>query len=197
MEQITIIISLLQQLRHLTTAQDTPQAFQGLCRAIYELRQHFDKEVTYFCPDTEQNYKFDDLMREYGLEKTQTSRLLSSYARYFDQDKIKPAFAEFSKCKLFELLTVPTSMLEPDVECGRVTAHSTVREIRKYVKQHKPKKDQANGSANTETDESDIEPVYNPAQQYPFSYFEQKTKAQLLNMVWELQKFTYKKRGAR
>lgn len=190
------IIDLLQELKQQTQAQDTPHAFVSLCKALYGLKQYFAKEVTYLCPDTEIRYKFDDLMLEYGLDKTQTSRFLSAYEKYFEDNKLRAVYENFTKWKLFYLLVVPSSVLEPDLRNSRISAYSTVKEIRKYVSLNKVKKDNAKlgGAADDEFSEDDIPEVYDPKQSYAFDYFEEKTKAQLLNIVWELQKFAHKKK---
>ena len=193
------IKEILQQLTQITKANDTPEAFVSLCTTVKALREYFDKEITYYCTDTEQHYKFDELMHEYGLEKSQASRLLNSHARYFDQDEIKKIFTGFTKCKLFELLVVPTSILEPDIKSGRISSYSTVREIRKYARLNKPKRDAANSSdiTDAEQDEENIPDKYDPSKIYPFSYAEDKNKAQLQNMWWELQKYAHEKRGVK
>lgn len=190
------ITDLLQELKEQTLAQDTPQAFVSLCNALYGLKQYFVKEVTYLCPDTEIRYKFDDLMLEYGLDKTQTSRFLSAHEKYFEDNKLRAVYENFTKWKLFYLLAVPSSVLEPDLKNSRISAYSTVKEIRKYVSLNKVKKDNAKigGAADDEFSEDDIPEVYDPKQSYAFDYFEEKTKAQLLNIVWELQKFAHKKK---
>jgi hypothetical protein len=183
------IKELLQQLSTLTAAQNAPQSFVGLCRTVYAIKQHFSRENTYLNPDNEIRYRFDDLMAEYGLEKTQTSRLLCSHDKYFDNNEIKPLFAEFSKWKLFYLLSVPTSKLEPDIKAGRISAFSSVKEIRKYVNHNKDKNEPVGISADTdEPDDDDIPPVYDPTKYYDFEYVQTRTKNQLINMFWELQK---------
>ena len=57
----------------------------------------------------------------------------------------------------------------------------TVKQIRDYIKSLK------NGT-NEEINEEEIPEAYDPTKKYDFSYFETKTKSQLLNIVWELQK---------
>jgi len=149
---------------------------------------HFAKAITYVCLESETRYKFDELMHEYGLDKSQTSRLLSCYDRYFEHDEIKATFNSFSKCKLFELLIVPVCVLERDIEGGRISPGDTVKKIRKYARLNKSKKggDDSTGSQAeaAEIDESAIPAVFDPAKKYDFQYFEKKNKAQLLNIAW-------------
>lgn len=72
----------------------------------------------------------------------------------------------------------------------------SVKQIREYVKNYKAletqnKKLSEEPKVQEEVEkpiEEDIPPAYNPKQHYDFSYFEKQSKAQLLNIVWELQK---------
>jgi len=72
---------------------------------------------------------------------------------------------------------------------GFIKPTMTVKQIRDYIKIIKS----GNVSSekvieNFEIDEEEIPPAYNPNNEYEFAYFETKTKNQLLNIVWELQK---------
>ena len=65
----------------------------------------------------------------------------------------------------------------------------TVKQIREYIKTLKDGSDKAEKVIeDTTINEDDIPMAYDPKQEYEYSYFETKTKNQLLNIVWELQK---------
>jgi len=57
-------------------------------------------------------------------------------------------------------------------------------------KENKKLQDNATSEDNpseSEESEEEIPEAYNPTKHYEFSYFETKTKSQLLNIVWQLQ----------
>ena len=71
----------------------------------------------------------------------------------------------------------------------------SVKSIREYVKNYKAllkANNRLSESQEVEEDsqslEDNIPMVYDPKKHYEFDYFESKTKSQLLNMIWELQK---------
>ena len=156
--------------------------FADVCVVVYNLK----KEVP---QDKEQD--FNTIMRDFGLDKTQTSRLLSSYDKYIENDKIKPIFFPFSKSKLFEMLPIETKQLEDDIHHKVLRPDLTVQTIRKYVKSHIQKSYTAPEPVTI--DESKIPAAYDPSYCYDFKYFETKSKNQLLNMIWQLQKYAHDK----
>ena len=184
-----MIDELLTELRSHTLAHDTPQAFAGLCKAVYALRKYFSKEVTYQDPMTRQRLKFDDLMLEYGLDKTYTSRLIASREKYFEGDLIKQDFMFFTKWKLFYLLVVPSSVLEPALKSGRISAKSSVKQIRKFVTKYK-----STVTPSTDKDEQiemeleNLPVAYNPEQFYDFDTVNGWSRGELVNNFWTLQK---------
>ena len=67
----------------------------------------------------------------------------------------------------------------------------TVKEIREKIKLISDGKDKAEKvleKIEEENHEEEIPPAYNPQKHYDFDYFKEKSKAQLLNMIWDLQK---------
>lgn len=65
----------------------------------------------------------------------------------------------------------------------------TCKQIREYIRTLKDGTDKAEKVVeDTTINEEEIPMAYNPKQEYEYSYFETKTKNQLLNIVWELQK---------
>ena len=151
---------------------------------------------------------FDEIMKGFGFDSSQSSRLLSCYKKYCclsgnDIEKatcsIIHVYEKFSKSKLIELLPVDDEQLELDIKNKVVRPDMSVQTIREYVKNYKAQQKQKENlfkekeeKVEEEIDESEIPMAYDPTKYYEFSYFESKTKSQLLNMIWDLQK-EYKK----
>ena len=66
----------------------------------------------------------------------------------------------------------------------------TVKDIRDYVKflENKNTKKETIADEDLESDDDGIEMAYDPKTYYKFEYFKSKSKNQLINIVWELQK---------
>lgn len=149
------------------------------------------------------SYSFNSIMQNYGIDETQSSRLISCYEKFVepvnDKPRIKELFFDFSKSKLFELLSVPTEQLELDIYNKVLRPDMSVKTIRDYVKNYKAQQkqnkkllsDSGDESEFKESyddfDESKIEMAYDPKKHYDFEYFEKKSKSQLLNIVMSLQ----------
>ena len=143
-------------------------------------------------------YSFDTIMSGFGISKSESSRLLSCYEKFVTKETDKPMilaeFYGFSKSKFFELLQVDNEQLRKDLQNKVLRFDFTIKQIRDYVKNLKTlEKQQArlNGNVKEEKEEiieEEIPMAYNPQQHYDFDYFQEKSKAQLLNIVWELQK---------
>ena len=168
--------------------------FLALVKAVANCKQYLDKESIYICPDREEPYKFSELMRELGFDRAEQSRILACYDKYFSDNEIISLFTGFSKSQLYELLLVPSTILERDISSGRISPSMTIKSLRKYANAHKRKgaKDSLIFEGQ-EIDESGIEEVFSPRNYYDFSYFESKSKQQLLNIVWQLQKAIHRK----
>lgn len=178
------------------------QNFVDLIICIRKIKDLFKGYYSYWVYDKKRNMlRFQDIMNNFGLDETQVSRLLACYDKYlcFDSSEEKTGklidiFKDFSKSKLFELLPVDSDQLTRDIKNNVVTPNSSVGQIRQYVKNYKAQQ-KANGKLNEESQidkpdivEEEIPMAYNPKQEYEFTYFETKTKSQLLNMIWDLQK---------
>lgn len=179
--------------------------FAETCFVVYRIKKLFDdyKQVCVYNRKQE-TYNFDIIMTGFGISKSESSRLLSCYDKYCclscsDLETAKCSivdeFKGFSKSKLFELLQVDNMQMVKDLRTQVLKFDMSVATIRKYVKNlQELKKQQARlneqqeETAEKEFNEEDIPPAYNPQQHYDFDYFESKNKAQLLNIVWELQK---------
>lgn len=104
---------------------------------------------------------------------------------------------KFSLCSLYtisklqELVILSDKQLEEAFNYKHLTAHSTKAEIRAYVKSLKDgigKAEKVLESTTSEAEE-EIELAYNPKQKYEFSYYESKSKGQLLNIIKDLLKY--------
>ncbi len=146
--------------------------------------------------------RFIDIMEGFGIDETQSSRILSCYDKFIcinnDKPYIKEDFKLFNKSKLFELINVPNEQLLEDIKNKVLRPDMSVKAIREYVKNYKElqkaNKRLENGEEcsvhedEPKDREEDIPMVYDPKKHYEFNYFESKTKSQLLNMIWDLQK---------
>lgn len=163
---------------------DNQKNFAKLCITIYNIWS--------YCKDNSYKAKNDDyynsykLLAKFGFDKKAVSRYKQCFERYIqgydvNNVSIKTYFKDFSPSKLYELLVIPCDKLEELIDKHIIYPEMTVKQIRDYIKSLK------NG-ANEEINEEEIPEAYTPSKKYDFSYFETKTKTQLLNMIWELQK---------
>lgn len=178
--------------------------FAELCFYVYKVKELFDDyNKSYYGRflDKNKNYIFfRDIMQGFGIDETQSSRLISCYDKYLVSASEKPTliveFAGFSKSKLFELLVVPNQQIMADMSSKVLKPEMSVVQIRAYVKNYKAmlKVNNKNSSDfkpqedKPEPVDEEIPPAYDPKKHYEFSYFKNKTKSQLLNMIWDLQK---------
>lgn len=178
--------------------------FAETCFVVYRIKKLFDdyKQV-YIYNSANQSYNFDTIMTGFGISKSDSSRILSIYDKFccLSSSDLKIAkcsiieeFKGFSKSKLIELLQVDNAQIIKDLHNNVIRYDFSVKSLRDYVKNlQELKKQQARlNQKQEETQEEiikeDIPMAYNPQQHYDFDYFKNKNKAQLLNIVWELQK---------
>lgn len=183
--------------------------FAGLCYLVDQIELFF-----YDCGKTDgyggiyttnsERYYFSRLMSEFGFCEKTYDRILKVYKRFVEiRDDVVPVikkqYENFSRSKLFEILSVSDTQLKTDLKNGKLKPEMTVKEIREYVKQLKNGSGGADKVLEDQSDETDeinedeIPMAYDPAQTYEFSYFENLSKNQLLNIVWELQKYAHPK----
>ena len=174
--------------------------FAEICFLVFQIHNLFMKNSygIYLKKNQNMTYSFDTIMNGFGISKSESSRLLSCYEKFITKETDKPMiFAEFygfSKTKLFELLQVDNEQIKKDLQNKVLRFDFTIKQIRDYVKNLQIlEKQQAklNGNDKEEKEEiveENIPMAYNPQQHYDFEYFQEKNKAQLLNIVWELQK---------
>ncbi len=174
--------------------------FAEICFLVFQIHNLFMKNNygVYLKRNQNMTYSFDTIMTGFGITKSESSRLLSCYDKFITKETEKPMilaeFYGFSKSKLFELLQVENKQIILDLQNKVLRFDFTIKQIRDYVKNLQTlEKQQArlNGNDKEEKEEiieEDIPMAYNPQQHYDFDYFQEKNKAQLLNIVWELQK---------
>ena len=171
--------------------------FAETCFVVFKIKELFKNY--YFYTRKHEMYSFDTIMQGFGIGSSESSRILSCYERFVTIENEKPYISTllfgFSKSKLFELLAVPNEQILLDVQNKVLRPEMSVKSIREYVKNYKALQKANNKLSELpelEEDlpslEEDIPMVYDPKKHYDFDYFENKTKSQLLNMIWEKQK---------
>ena len=168
--------------------------FCQLCYTVYYIAKYFDDNYVGKEKKTNEYFDKEKLFLKFGLDRT-VSRLSNCYKRFMtgfkkDEVNLKSWYEGFSPSKLFEMLKISNLTLEESIDKKLIKPDMTVKEIRNYIKQISYGKDKADKVLQKDNEPSDeeIPMAYNPKNHYDFDYFEMKTKSQLLNMIWELQK---------
>ena len=169
--------------------------FVDLCVTIYKIWDYC--KGNYWKAKDNEYYNSYKLLAKFGFDKKAVSRYKSIFEKFIYQKvsncnsySLIPELKEFSSSKLFELLALTKETTLELVSNKLITPDMTVKQIREYIKSMKDGSDKAEKviEDTTEINEDEIPLAYNPTQEYEYSYFESKTKNQLLNIVWELQK---------
>ncbi|MBQ3214181.1 MAG: hypothetical protein IJB10_04175 [Clostridia bacterium] len=206
-EDLEYFSYLFKNINDLCIANDNN--FASLCFFTYELKKLFERFAynrVYLRVNEDKfsyGYDFNSIMKTFNIDKTQSSRIISCYEKFIiienEQPIINPIFAEFSKSKLYELLAVDVQQLKTDLANKVLRPDMSVNTIRQYVKNIKALQnlDKAVNKEKTKEEviDEEIPMAYNPKQHYDFEYFKNKTKNQLLNMIWDLQKEYEKLKG--
>lgn len=194
-----VLNNLLIDLR--THFDDNQNNFAHICKSIYKIWSYCKKN--YYKAKDNEYYNSYKLLAKFGFDKKAVSRLTQCYERFvydYETDNkvplgvlpkvcLKFEFCDFSPSKLFELLSLSQETVEESVSKQLIKPTMTVKQIREYIKTLKDGSDKAEKVIeDTTINEDDIPMAYDPKQEYEYSYFETKTKNQLLNIVWELQK---------
>lgn len=165
--------------------------FAELCFTIYSI-WHYCKD-NYFKAKDNEVYNTYKLLKKFGFEKQMVLNYKRSYESFCQGDTIqtvsvKEYFHDFSPSKLFEMLPLSYETLENAIDYEFIKPEMTVKKIRLLVKDLKSGKFVETVVEQTPViNEEDIPFVYDPKQEYEYSYFEAKTKNQLLNIIWDLQ----------
>ena len=155
----------------------------------------------YYKAKDNEYYNSYKLLAKFGFDKKAVSRYKQCFEKFIVGDDghftLFPQLYGFTSSKLFELLTLSAETIFNSIDKKLLRPDMTVKQIREYVKSLKDGTDKAEKVVEdtTEINEDDIPLVYDPKQEYEYSYFESKTKNQLLNIVWELQKAYQKLKG--
>lgn len=163
--------------------------FSNLCEAIYNIWSYC--KGNYWKAKDNEYYNSYKLLAKFGFDKKAVSRYKQCYERYVhkEQGGLHSLYEDFTPSKLFELLVLSDETVKSSISNGLIKPTMTVKQIREYIKTLKDGSDKAEKVIeDTTINEEDIPMAYDPKQEYEYSYFETKTKNQLLNIVWELQK---------
>lgn len=169
--------------------EDNQINFCQTCKTIYDIWSYCKK--SYFKAKNNEYYNSYKLLAKFGFDKKAVNRYKQCYERFVLQgaNVLLNDYKDFSPSKLFELLVLSSETLDELVKKQFIKPTMTVKQIREYIKTVKDGSDKAEKVIeDTTINEDDIPMAYNPKQHYDFDYFENKNKAQLLNIVWDLQK---------
>lgn len=201
--EFNIIISNINRL-----IKKDDENFIELCYWFAQLKAHFVQAYANSCmyyggyENKSGRYVYDNIISSFGLSENTVNRMINIAQRFADVvgDKvsIKKYLQGFNRTKLFEILPMSDEQIEYALKNKCIACTSSRDTIRTYVKSLKGTKGAEKVPDETTSIEDqlkDVEPVYNPKNHYDFAYFEKKTKSQLLNIVWELQKEYEKIKG--
>ena len=163
--------------------------FAKTCECIYNIWKYC--KGNYYKAKDNEYYNSYKLLAKFGFDKKAVNRYKNCYERYVhpQSSSLYPIYEDFTSSKLFELLVLSEDTAKNSIINGLVLPTMTVKQIREYIKTLKDGSDKAEKVIeDTTINEDDIPMAYDPKQEYEYSYFENKTKNQLLNIVWELQK---------
>lgn len=167
--------------------------FVYLCKDIYRIWKYCKKN--YYKATNNEYYNSYKLLAKFGFDKKAVNRYVQCYTKFVVDNEqtlsLILTLKDFSPSKLFELLSLSQETVLELVDKKIIKPTMTVKQIRQYIKTLKDGTDKAEKvieDASNEIDEDEIPMAYDPKQEYEYSYFETKTKNQLLNIVWELQK---------
>lgn len=169
--------------------EDRQINFCQICKTIYDIWSYCKK--SYFKAKNNEYYNSYKLLAKFGFDKKAVNRYKQCYERFVLQgaNVLLNDYKDFSPSKLFELLVLSSETSDELVKKQFIKPTMTVKQIREYIKTLKDGSDKAEKVIeDTAINEDDIPMAYDPKQEYEYSYFETKTKNQLLNIVWELQK---------
>lgn len=169
--------------------EDNQINFCQTCKTIYDIWNYCKK--SYFKAKNNEYYNSYKLLAKFGFDKKAVNRYKQCYERFVLQgaNVLLNDYKDFSPSKLFELLVLSSETSDELVKKQFIKPTMTVKQIREYIKTLKDGSDKVEKVIEDKTiKEEDIPMAYDPKQKYEYSYFETKTKNQLLNIVWELQK---------
>lgn len=167
-------------------------SFIKTCVTIHKIWSYC--KGNYYKAKDNEYYNSYKLLAKFGFDKKAVSRYKQCFEKFIVGDTghytLFPTLYGFTSSKLFELLTLSDETIFNAIDNKLLKPEMTVKQIREFIKTLKDGTDKAEKVVEdtTEINEEDIPLAYDPKQEYEYSYFESKTKNQLLNIVWELQK---------
>jgi hypothetical protein len=182
---------LVRSLSHCFDKQQ--ENFIYICKDVYRIWKYC--KGNYWKAKDNEYYNSYKLLEKFGFDKKAVSRYKQCYEKFIIDNEVTFALAiplqGFTSSKLFELLPLSQETVFELVNKQIIRPEMTVKQIREYIKnlndEDNPEK-VIEDTSLSEINEEDIPMAYDPKQEYEYSYFESKTKNQLLNIVWELQK---------
>ncbi len=182
---------LVRSLSHCFDKQQ--ENFIYICKDVYRIWKYC--KGNYWKAKDNEYYNSYKLLEKFGFDKKAVSRYKQCYEKFIVDNEVTFALAiplqGFTSSKLFELLPLSQETVFELVNKQIIRPEMTVKQIREYIKnlndEDNPEK-VIEDTSLSEINEEDIPMAYDPKQEYEYSYFESKTKNQLLNIVWELQK---------
>ena len=184
----------LNELCHLFISihYNNQNVFARTCFTIYSIWSYC--KGNYFQAKNNEYYNSYKLLEKFGFDRKSVSRYKSCYEKFIqgttiENVTVKTYFYDFTPSKLFELLPLSYETLENAIDKHFITPEMTVKQIREYVKQMAGEDtiDKVVEQTVEEINEDEIPDAYDPNKKYEFSYFESKSKSQLLNIVMALQ----------
>lgn len=177
------------------TFNHNQKSFVCICRDVYRIWSYC-KGHYFQVKNSDEWCNSYQVLAKFGFDRKAVSRYKLCYEHFmydygFGDFGLNMYAQDFSPSKLFELSSLEKDTFMNLVENKKLKPEMTVKQIREFLKNLK------NGVSETENvleshkeeiKEEDIPLVYDPKIEYEYSYFESKTKNQLLNIVWELQK---------
>lgn len=167
-------------------------SFIETCVTIHKIWSYC--KGNYYKAKDNEYYNSYKLLAKFGFDKKAVSRYKQCFEKFIVGDAghytLFPCLYGFTSSKLFELLTLSDETIFNAIDNKLLKPDMTVKQIREFIKTLKDGTDKAEKVVEDTTviNEEDIPLAYDPKQEYEYSYFESKTKNQLLNIVWELQK---------
>ena len=161
--------------------------FNSLCETIYNIWSYCKNN--YWKAKNNEYYNSYKLLAKFGFDKKAVNRYKQCYEKFVVDNTISKVVKDFAPSKLFELLSLSKNTIIELIDKQIIVSTMTVKEIRECIKILKYGTDKVEQVVeNTIINENNIPMAYDPKKEYAYSYFEEKTKNQLLNIVWELQK---------
>lgn len=200
-QDATEIMVILRKINDLINKEQ--ENFVSLCWWFKKLKEHFTNpeslKKTYFhgYENKSGRWYYERIIADFGLEDRTVNRMIQIANRFIEikddvVPKIRPAFLGYNKSKLFDLLFLSDAQIEYAMANKYITPDMSVFSIRNYIKSLKGTAKAEKVLEETTFNEEDIPMAFDPNTHYEFSYFDNKSKNQLVNICCEYQKAYFK-----